>query len=133
MPYRNSRITRIVISVFFVLVAIYAYFEARNILFGPKITLDTDRVLNVSEQNIIISGNTKNISSISLNGRIIAVTEGGLFEEPISLAAGYNYIVLEAEDKFNRRTKKTLEIAYTPRAEPDHANDATTTSQDTAS
>ena len=113
LPYRDSRITYIALGVFFLIVIGYAYFEARGILFGPSITV-TSQVTEVHDPFITIKGQADRISSLTMNGKTIAVTENGAFEQPYLLAPGYNRIVLDARDKYGRSRSQAIEIIYTP-------------------
>ncbi|HEY4522300.1 MAG TPA: hypothetical protein VJH91_01535 [Candidatus Paceibacterota bacterium] len=115
LPYRDSRITKIALIVFFVVVIGYAYYEARGILFGPRITI-TSTVTEVHEPFIIIKGRADRISALSMNGKAISVTETGQFEEPYLLAEGLNRIILDAEDKYGRSRQETIQIVYTASA-----------------
>lgn len=117
LPYRDSRITKIVLVVFFVLVAIYAYYEGRGLLYGPTIEIE-NRVLEVSEPFITIEGQAQRIASLSMNGTAIQVTEDGLFSEGYVLAPGYNSITLSARDRFGQTTTREIEVVYTPSGQP---------------
>lgn len=117
LPYRNNRITAIAIIVFFLAVIGYAYFEARNILYGPRIAIATpEETLSVTDQLVHIKGRAENISELTVNGNPVSVTEDGAFDEALLLAVGYNKIVLTARDKFGRSTSKTLQILYSDTA-----------------
>ncbi|MEK7601216.1 MAG: hypothetical protein AAB480_01640 [Patescibacteria group bacterium] len=113
LPYRDSRITTIAIVVFFVLVLGYAYFEARGLLYGPRITVSSGTT-EVHDPFIQIKGTADRISSLSMNGKQINVTEGGVFDEPYLLSPGLNRIVLDATDKYGRRRSQVVQIVYTP-------------------
>ena len=113
LPYRDSRLTYIALGIFFVIVLGYAYFEARGLLFGPAITVPSD-ITEVHDPLIRIAGKAERISSLSMNGKTISVTEEGAFEEEYLLAKGYNRIVLDARDKYGRSRSKVIEIVYTP-------------------
>ena len=113
LPYRDSRLTYIALGIFFIIVLGYAYYEARGLLFGPSITVPSE-VVEVHDQMVSIKGRADRISSLSMNGNILSVTEDGTFDEPYLLAPGYNRIVLDATDKYGRTRTKTIEITYTP-------------------
>lgn len=113
LPYRESRFTKIVLIIFFLLVLGYAYFEGRGLLYGPAISVES-RVMEVNEPFITIEGTANRISSLSMNGQAIPVTEGGVFSEPYLLAPGYNRITLTANDRYNKSTERIIEIVYTP-------------------
>lgn len=117
LPYRDSRLTKIILVVFFLLVLGYAFFEAQGALFGPSIQVPEEPT-EVHEELITIKGVAERISSLTMNGASIQVTETGAFEEPYLLTRGLNRIVLDAEDKYGRRTQEVVEIIYTPNAPP---------------
>lgn len=113
LPYRDSRLTYIALGIFFLIVLGYAYFEARGLLFGPSITVPSETT-EVYEPLLTIKGKADRISSLSMNGKTISVTEEGVFEEQYLLAIGYNRIVLDAQDKYGRARRQAIEIVYTP-------------------
>ena len=115
LPYRDSKITRAALLVFFLLVLAYGYFEAQGFLFGPAITV-TSNITEVHDPYITIKGQALRISSLALNGKQIAVTEAGNFNEPYLLAKGDNRIVLDATDKYGRTRRQVIEVVYTPEA-----------------
>lgn len=120
LPYRDSRLTRIFLVIFFLLVAGYAYYEGRGLLWGPTIEIE-NRVMEVRDPFITIEGSTRRILTLSMNGMPISVTEGGAFAEPYVLAPGYNRIVLSAEDRWGKTAERAIEIIYTPSSAPDSA------------
>jgi len=102
-----------IITVFFLFIVSYAFYEIQKILYGPKIEiLNPKNGALVSESLVEISGKTENIKEISLNNRKIFINEQGDFSEKVLLSYGYNILTLKANDKFNRNTEKTLEIIY---------------------
>ena len=132
LPYRDSRITKVVLAVFFVIVLGYGYFEARGLLFGPSIAV-TSSVREVHEPLITIKGKADRISSLTMNGKALAVTESGAFEEPYLLSLGFNRIVLDAHDKYGRTSRKIIEVVYTPATSTVRAIPDTTATTTTAS
>ena len=117
LPYRDSQITKIALVIFFIIIAGYAYFEARGILFGPSIYVSSS-VEQVSDPYIEIKGSTQHISALSMNGESVPVTEQGDFDVPYVLAPGFNRIVLDAKDKYGKSTERVVEIVYTPSTTP---------------
>lgn len=113
LPYRDGRITRIAIILFFLLIIGYAYFEARGVLYGPQIHVSTEPVA-VTDPFIAIQGMAERITDLSMNGRPISVTEDGAFNEPYLLAPGLNRIMLDAKDRYGRTTQQIIQIVYTP-------------------
>jgi hypothetical protein len=129
LPYRDSRIIRIAIVAFFIIVIAYALFEAQGMLFGPKITLSSD-TQTVSEQFITISGKADRIATLTMQGAAVAVTEDGAFSEPYLLNKGLNRIVFKATDKYGHSSTKVVQIVYAPAsaaAQTSATTDATST------
>lgn len=117
MPSRDSKLGRISLVIFFVLLILYALYEAWGMLFGPAIEIPSESV-TVYEQYTLITGHAERITELRLNGKPIPVTESGEFEEPYILAEGTNYLVLEARDARGREARETLTILYVPGASP---------------
>lgn len=113
LPYRDSRLIRFGLLAFFLIVLGYAFFEGRALLKGPSIEV-SPRVMEVSDSFITISGKAERITSLSLNGKEIAVTEEGAFEEGYVLVPGYNRLVLKAQDRYGKATERVVEIIYKP-------------------
>lgn len=115
LPYRTNWLALIALALFFLAVFGYTYFEARNIIYGPSISLSTVSQRIVYEKMVLIRGVAKNIIEIRMNGRTISTTEDGLFEEAHLLAPGYNKILLVARDKIGRVKEEVVELVYKPR------------------
>jgi hypothetical protein len=113
LPYRDSRIVKITLTVFFVLLLGYAYYEARAMLYGPRITVPQDTIV-IHEAFTAIKGRAEHISELRMNGTAISVTEEGDFEEPYLLTPGENRIILDATDRFGRTQQEIIEIIYIP-------------------
>lgn len=113
LPYRDSTFAKIALGVFFVIAASYAYFEARGLLYGPSISVPSE-IIVLHDPFATISGKADRISSLTMNGKPISVTEDGAFEEPYLLAPGYNRIALHATDKYGRTRDSVVEIMYEP-------------------
>ena len=117
LPYRDSHLTYIALGIFFLILLGYAYYEARGLLFGPSITVASD-IIEARDPFITIKGHADRITSLSMNGKVVPVTEDGAFEEPYLLSAGYNRIVFDASDKYGRTSRQAVEIVYTPPTSP---------------
>lgn len=117
LPYRDSRITRAVLIIFFLFILGYAYFEARGILFGPHITVTSD-IQSVTEPYVEIQGRADRISSLTMNGNPVAVTESGEFKEPFLLSPGVNRIILQAADTYGSTAEQVVTIVYNPPETP---------------
>lgn len=113
LPSRDSRLVRIILALFFLLLSCYALYEARGILYGPAINIP-EEAIHVTEQSTVIRGRAERITELRLNGKQIPVTESGEFEETFLLAPGTNYFFLEARNARGRIAQKTLVIIYSP-------------------
>ncbi len=111
LPYRDSKLTRIVLGAFFLLVILYAYYEARGIVYGPSVEVPQG-VQVVTERFIVIEGVAARIAELSMNGRPISVTEAGAFSEPYVLTPGLNRIIFDATDRYGKTTQEVVEIVY---------------------
>ena len=126
LPYRDIRLTQIVLGIFFVIVVLYAYYEARGLIYGPAISIPSN--LPVSHSPFItLRGKAERISLLTMNGKALSVTEDGVFEEPYLLAPGYNRIVLRAQDKYGRTRESIVGIVYQPVSSSTSASVSTST------
>jgi hypothetical protein len=104
-----------VVVVISLLILGYGFFQARNLLIGPEITIFTPKNGdNLTNPFVIITGLATNITRISLDDRQIFVDKKGAFSEKLLVPPGYTIIKLAAQDKFGRVTQKLLELNYTP-------------------
>ncbi len=99
------------LSIFFVLIIIFAFSRSKDLILGVQIRnvniIDGAKV----ENNVLkITGNAKNATNLSLNGREISVDQQGNFDETIVLLSGYNIINIKAEDKFGYEDEKNYQI-----------------------
>ena len=99
-------------ALFAVALLAYGLFEARHLLAGPVLIIESPRLGQASEALVTLAGSTKNIADIALNGRKIFVDGEGRFREQLLLSYGYNILTLSARDRFGRETEKTLELVY---------------------
>jgi hypothetical protein len=91
----------------------YSFFQARDFIRGPYLVIDEPQNGSLVEHPLVtVNGKALNISSLSLNGRSIAVDEDGNFNETLVLARGYTIMTLEARDRFGRVETKTLELIH---------------------
>jgi len=150
LPYRDTRITKVIIIVFFLAIAAYAYFEARGILYGPTISI-VQGESTVHDPYVIVRGKASHIVSLMLDGQSVPVTKDGAFEIPYLLAPGTNHLFFTARDTYGGQRDQTIEIMYIPSAtssapmpqstttpnnigtKPTPHNDATSSSMSTSS
>ena len=113
LPYRDSRLTKILLGLFFAAVLLYAYFEVRGLLYGPRISIDSN-ITTSHDQYVLISGHAERIAELSVNGAPVPVTTDGLFEVPYLLAPGNNQIMFDARDSYGNTASQTVEVVYIP-------------------
>jgi hypothetical protein len=110
----SKKILQIVgLSIFFLLIVIYAFFRSHYLIVGVKIKnvnmLDGTKVANSVME---INGNAKNAINLTLNGREISINEVGDFNETFALLKGYNIINITAKDKFGYVDEKNYKLIY---------------------
>lgn len=89
-----------------VLLLIYGVWQAREFLMGPRVHLDSPAEGQIFEDDLVeVSGNAKDVSKFTLNGRTVFTDENGNFKEKILLTKGVNELTLYAEDKFGHNLK----------------------------
>jgi len=109
----QSFISIIPIILFIAVICLYSYSRARNVIFGPEISIISPVDGEVFENDLVIlSGEIKNAAFITLNGRKIFVDEKNLFQEKLLLHYGYNIIEIEVVDRFNQKKKEELHLVY---------------------
>lgn len=101
------------LSVFFIFIAIYAFFVSKDLIFGVKIKnvniVDGSRVTNSVME---VNGNARNAINLTLNGREISINKEGNFNETIVLLSGYNVVNIKAKDKFGNIDEKNYKLIY---------------------
>lgn len=97
------------------MVLVYAYFAARNMLYGPQIIINAPAEgITVHSSLVHVTGTVHNVAVLKLEGTIIPVDEQNTFDDTLAVAPGINTFVLVAEDTFGRTHEQTLTILYTP-------------------
>ncbi|PIR84832.1 hypothetical protein COU16_00385 [Candidatus Kaiserbacteria bacterium CG10_big_fil_rev_8_21_14_0_10_47_16] len=92
----------------------YAHFQARSLLAGPQIFLDTPVQTVQGNQIIPVRGHAENITKITLNGTTIHTDESGYFNTLLTLPAGYTIMTIHAEDRYGRETSFSQSLVYNP-------------------
>ena len=101
------------ISVFFILILLYAFFVSKDLILGVKISnVNLADGATVTSNIVKLTGNAKNATDLTLDGREISVDQKGNFNETIALLPGYNIINLKAEDKFGYVDEKNYKLNY---------------------
>jgi len=91
--------------------------ETMNIVYdnvAPSLTLTnpSEQTLSVDYSDFDITGITDMGSSVSINGKIVKVNDGGGFKEKWQLNMGKNDLEVIARDVAGNETKKNISITY---------------------
>lgn len=89
----------------------YGFFEARRLIGGPSITIDspTDGSATTSA-TVVIRGTAENISFLTINDAPVYTDEQGHFSERLSPPPGYAIFSIQALDRFGRRVSRSIHI-----------------------
>ncbi len=89
-------------------VALYAGFALLPLLLGP--TLMVGVVRSTEFGTTMIAGTTDRVSTLSINGLPVPITEAGDFSIERAYPVGYTVVVIEASDRFGRRETETITL-----------------------
>lgn len=114
MKTQTKKIVKIgSISFFFLIIAVYAFFISHDLIFGVKIkNVNITNGATVTDPVITITGNAKNATLLTLDGREISIDQTGNFNETIALTRGYNIITIRAQDKFGDTDEKNYQLNH---------------------
>ncbi|MEK7564197.1 MAG: hypothetical protein AAB510_01335 [Patescibacteria group bacterium] len=101
------------LSIFFLVIFIYAFFVSKDLIFGVRIkNVNITDGIKITENILNINGNAKNATHIKLNGREISINQNGDFNETVALLPGFNIINIKAEDKFGYVDEKNYKLMH---------------------
>lgn len=93
------------------LVVGYGLFEARKLIDGPDIIIQTPANGSAtSTRAVTITGTAENIAFLTINDAPSFTDESGRFVYRFSPPAGYTVITVAAVDRFGRRANKSISI-----------------------
>lgn len=96
---------------FFLGIALYSLFEARFLILGPHIDIQTPlHGETLGSPVVTASGNASNIAFLSLNDRQIYTNGDGSWSEKLIAPKGVSIITVRARDRFGRETEKSVHI-----------------------
>lgn len=99
--------------IFFALILFYGFFRSSDLIFGVKIRdVNIKDGATITESIYEITGNAKNATNLTLNGREISIDQAGNFDETVALLLGYNVINIKAQDKFGHTDEKNYKLIY---------------------
>ena len=89
----------------------YAYFRMEDFLEGPILSISAPKNGEMFGSALIsVTGTSKNLSYLNMNGRKIFTDKTGNWDEKLLLQPGLNIIETRATDRFGRETKKLLNV-----------------------
>ena len=125
----RRKLAIILALIFLLSFIIYAGFEANKIIYGPQIDIASpkDGTTFEGNGNFIVSGTTKNVSFLSLNGRQIFTDANNNFNENLVLLPGYNIITLSAKGRYGKEISKKLQLYLVKSTENTFTSTSTST------
>ena len=99
-------------------VLLYGLFEARKLLEGPEITIDSPADGSATSTSAVtVVGTAQNIAFLTINDAPSYTDENGKFVYRFSPPAGYTVVTVAAVDRFGRRASKSVSfnvVTYCP-------------------
>ena len=100
-----------ILIVLSLLLAFYVLFQARFIILGPRVWIDSPQDgAVVTEPIITLSGQARNAAWISLNGSQIYTDQEGLWSEKLPLSDGASIMTVHVRDRFGREVEERITI-----------------------
>jgi hypothetical protein len=101
----------VLIAILIVFLIGYFLFEARFLILGPQITIDSPRDGEVVNDRVVtITGRAQNAAWVSLNGRQIFTDEEGHWSEKLIVSEGLSIMTVSVRDRFGRTREETVRI-----------------------
>jgi hypothetical protein len=91
----------------------YGIWSSRDLIFGIKLSVVgiTDG-MTVATPVIEFSGTAVHADTITIDGRIVPLSQKGDWNDSIALLSGHNTVTISATDKFQRTISKHYQIYY---------------------
>lgn len=115
MLYTRSTILRLLKILAFLIVIIiiflYAFFRLKDYASGPQIEIENPiNGSTIDSPTTNITGRILRANNMTINGNSTPTDKDGNFDITILVHEGLNKIEISATDRFQRNTKKTLEV-----------------------
>jgi len=112
----RKKVVTLIILILLALFGAYIYYQSRNFLSGPIITITepSNKFMVVDEEVLNIVGTAENISHLTLNGADISIDQNSSFNESLLLAEGFNIIEITGTDRFDHSQTEIINITYKP-------------------
>ena len=100
-----------ILVIFFLVIGTYSYLKMKSVIDGPKVSIISPENWSATETGVtLVRGTARNISSLSLNDRVIFTDENGDFSEKVALLPGYNILSVKGADKFGKKTEAVVKL-----------------------
>lgn len=100
---------RAAIALGLLLIVCYGLFEARRLLAGPQLVIDTPINGSATTSPIVtVTGRVQNISFLTINDKPFFADEQGQFVYRYSPPMGYTALTARASDRFGRQVEQTI-------------------------
>ena len=114
----SKRSTNLLALILLCLTAGYGFFQARTLMRGPILTINSPKGGELIEQELFeVTGTTENVTHVFLNGRPVPLTTKGTFTETLVTPDGYGVLLVEAENRFGHHRQERIEIFGAPAQE----------------
>ena len=112
-PLAKKILRIILVCLLFIGIAIFVFFNSRELIWGIKIkNVNLIDNLKISQNTLQVTGLAKNAVKLTLNDREISIDQAGNFNETTVLLPGYNVLRIKAQDKFGNSDEKNYQLIY---------------------
>ncbi len=97
----------------FLFIILYTFFQTKAISRGVDLHIEglVDGAA-LAEDIVSISGKATHATHLLINGKETVIDENDNFALELALSPGYNIITIEAEDRFEKKTKEVYRVLY---------------------
>ena len=102
---------RTLLIAFFALLIAYSLFQARFVILGPQMSIESPKDNAVLTSNVlVVSGKAENVAYLSLDGQQIYTDKDGNWTEELIAPKGVSILELMARDRFGREKTITTTV-----------------------
>lgn len=112
LPRRSIKIHQAVLLILGILFLLggFLFYQYRAAFFNPSLEVVEPKATVVRTSDLMVSGNTDQNVTVTVNTTPVAVDESGKFSKRVSIFPGENSIVVRAVNPFGRETVVTRNI-----------------------
>jgi len=112
---RTNRKGVLIAIVLLLITTVYGVFQARILIEGPALNVITPSPgETVTSQLIEVSGETKNVTHVYINGRSVLLDTKGTFNEKLVTPEGYGVVLVEVRNRFGHTLEEQIEFYGKP-------------------